>query len=119
LRIGGKMSCIWRYLMSWFSWFTSCCKSCFDWFTCCCCCCKKKIDGEIVLGFGVHEIKIDIPGVPCKVCFDIEDDGCPVCHGDVNKIGIKIGSHGFVIHADIKTNTCLIKWHCEYKGHSC
>jgi len=82
------------------------------------CCCKKRLDGEIVLGFGVHEIQIDIPGVPCKVFFDIEDpiDGCPVCYGDVNKIGINVGDGGFVIHADIRTNTCSIAWRCEYKS---
>ena len=71
----------------------------------------------MVLGYGSHEVEISIPGTPCKVCFDIEDpmDGCCVCHGDVNRIGITLGNGGFVIHADIKTNTCLIDWKCEYK----
>jgi hypothetical protein len=77
-------------------------------------CCKKIISGEIVLGCGSHEIEINIPGQPCKVSFDIEDDGCCVCHGEVNKIGITIGKSGFVIHANINSNTCLIRWHCEY-----
>jgi hypothetical protein len=92
--------CIWRRIMS-----------CFN------CCCRKKMSGEIVLGYGIHEISINIPGVPCKVSFDIEDpaDGCCVCHGDVNKIGISVCGGGFVIHADIKTNTCLVSWKCEYK----
>ncbi len=94
---------LWRWLMSLFG---------------CDCCCRKRVDGEIVLGYGVHEIEIDVPGVPCKVCFEIEDpaDGCPVCHGDVNKISIAVGDSGFVINADIKTNTCLIAWRCDYKS---
>ena len=80
-------------------------------------CCKKHLEGEIALGFGAHEIEIEAPGSPCRVCFDIEDpvDGCCVCHGCQNKIGITMGCHGFVIHADINTNTCLIRWRCEYK----
>lgn len=84
------------------------------------CCCRKKVDGEIVLGHGIHELEIDVPGTPCKVCFDIEDpaDCCPVCHGDVNKINITLGGNGFTINADIKTNTCLIAWRCQYKEQS-
>lgn len=78
-------------------------------------CCKKSLSGEIIVGFGCHEVEIKVPGTPCKVCFDIEDDGCCVCHGSINKISITVGKCGFVIHADINTNTCTIKWHCEYK----
>ena len=78
-------------------------------------CCKKTLSGEIVMGFGCYEIEIKVPGEPCRVCFDIEDDGNCVCHNTVNKIGITVGKYGFVIHANINTNTCSIKWHCEYK----
>ena len=78
-------------------------------------CCKRTLSGEIVLGFGIHEIEIKVPGKPCRVSFDIEDDGCCVCYGAVNKIGITVCKHGFVIHADINTNTCLVRWHCEYR----
>jgi hypothetical protein len=84
-------------------------------FGCCRPCCKKHVSGEIILGFGTHEIEINIPGKPCKVCFDIEDDGVCVCHGSVNKIGITVGRHGFVIHAEINTNTSLVSWNCEYQ----
>jgi hypothetical protein len=79
--------------------------------------CCKKTTGGIILGFGVHEVEIDVLGEPCKVSFEIDDpaDGCCVCHGGVNKIGITIGNNGFIINADIQTNSCLIKWRCEYK----
>lgn len=88
-----------------------------DLFGCSHHCCEKILSGEIVLGFGAHEIEIDVPGKPCRVFFDIEDpiDGCCVCHGNANKIGIIMGRYGFVIHADINSNTCLIGWRCEYK----
>ena len=93
---------IWKWFMNLFN----CCRHH---------CCKKILFGEILLGFGCHEIEFKVPGQPCKVCFDIEDDGCCVCHGAINKINIMVGKCGFVIHADINTNTCLIRWHCEYK----
>jgi len=86
-------------------------------FNCGCHQCCKKISGEIIMGFGCHEIEIKIPGKPCKVCFDIEDDGTCVCQGSVNKIGIVVGHCGFVIHTDIKTNTCSVKWTCEYQEY--
>ena len=86
-------------------------------FNCCHHCCTKKICGEIVLWFGCHEVEIKVPGKPCKVCFDIEDDGTCVCQGSVNKIGIVVGHCGFVIHTDIKTNTCSVKWTCEYQEY--
>lgn len=81
------------------------------------CCCTKSTCGEISLGYGVHEIEIDVDGTPCRVYFSVRDpaEGCCVCHGDVNKIGITIGANGFIIYADIKTNTCSVEWKCEYK----
>jgi hypothetical protein len=81
-------------------------------------CFEKVAKGELLLGYGLHEITINIDGTPCRVCFTVTDpaNGCCVCHGDINKIGITTGSNGFVIYADIKSNTCLIEWKCEYKN---
>ncbi len=75
----------------------------------------KITEGEILLGYGLHEIAITVKGEPCSVYFSIHDpaDGCCVCYGDVNKIGITIGKHGFIIYADIRTNTCLVEWMCK------
>lgn len=78
--------------------------------------CKESASGDILLGFGVHEIAIKVKHKPCKVFISIKDpaDSCAVCHGDVNKIGIVINDHGFIVYADIKTNTCLVEWTCDF-----
>ncbi len=80
-------------------------------------CCCKSTSGEILLGYGVHEVEVDVDGMPCRVYFTVKDpeNGCCVCHNDVNKIGITVGPKGFIIYADIKTNTCSVEWKCEYK----
>lgn len=72
--------------------------------------------GDILLGYGLHEVKVVIDGKPCTVFLSIEDptDGVAVCHGDVNKIGVRILDDGFIIYADIKTNTASIQWTCEF-----
>lgn len=81
---------------------------------------KPKINsssGNIILGYGQHEIVIKTDNIPCKVSLNITQpcDSTPVCHGDINKIGVTILDIGFVLHADIKTNTCCIEWHCDTK----
>lgn len=75
---------------------------------------SQTADGEVVLGYGQHEIKIELDNTPCRVSLSITSpcDATPVCHGDVNKIGVTILDDGFVLYADIKTNTCCIEWEC-------
>ena len=75
----------------------------------------RPASGDIVLGFGQHEIKIEMDGTPCRVTLSLREPchSRPVCHGDVNKIGFTIMDNGFVLYADIKTNTCCIEWHCD------
>jgi hypothetical protein len=76
---------------------------------------KSMSTGDIVLGYGLHEIKIAVEKHPTNIAMSIQDpcDGCPVCHGDINKIGVTILDNGFVIYADIRTNTACIQWACE------
>ena len=78
--------------------------------------CKNTTNGDITLGFGLHEITITVGKRPCKVYFCIKDpcDGTCTCHGDINKLGITITDCGFILYADIKTNTCCIEWSCEF-----
>lgn len=78
--------------------------------------CKKTTSGDIILGCGLHEITIKVCQKPCKVFFCIKDpyECICTCHGDINKIGITITEEGFVLYADIKTNTCLVEWTCEF-----
>ena len=71
-------------------------------------------EGELLLGYGLHEVEIVVEGKPVKVNFSIKDpaDGGCVCQGDVNKIGLTINHTGFILYADIRTNTCLVEWEC-------
>jgi hypothetical protein len=72
--------------------------------------------GDILLGYGLHEVKIITKGKPCTVFLSIEDPtgGIAVCHGNVNKIGVNVLDDGFVLYADIQSNTAFIKWNCEF-----
>ncbi len=76
---------------------------------------RHSASGDIVLGFGQHEINIDMDGKPCRVTLSLKEpcNSTPVCHGDVNKIGFTIRDDGFILYADIRTNTCCIEWHCD------
>ena len=76
---------------------------------------QNSASGEIVVGFGQHEVTINMDKTPCKVSLSITSpcDSTPVCHGDVNKIGVTIQETGFILYADIKTNTCCVNWHCD------
>jgi len=76
---------------------------------------RNSSSGDIVLGFGQHEIVIKMENTPCKVALSLRTpcDGTPVCQGDINKIGVTILENGFILYADIKTNTCCVEWVCE------
>jgi hypothetical protein len=71
--------------------------------------------GEIVLGFGQHEVNIQMDSTPCKVSLSMRTPcaSTPVCHGDINKIGVTILENGFVLYADIRTNSCCVEWVCD------
>lgn len=76
---------------------------------------RHSSSGDIVLGFGQHEVVIKMDSTPCKVALSLKTpcNGTPVCHGDVNKIRVTILENGFVLYADIKTNTCCVEWTCD------
>lgn len=71
--------------------------------------------GDIILGFGQHEVIITLDETPCTVSMSITTpcDATPVCHGSINKIKVTILEVGFILHADIRTNSCCVEWECE------
>lgn len=86
------------------------------------CVCEEKEEtmnrtssGDILLGFGLHEITISLDHKPCTVFLSVQDpaDSMAVCHGGINKIGFTILDDGFILYADIQSNTSFIKWTCE------
>lgn len=76
---------------------------------------RNSSSGDIVLGYGQYEVVIKMDNTPCKVSLSMKlpGDGMPVCQSDINKIGFTILENGFVLYADIKTNTCFVEWNCE------
>lgn len=76
---------------------------------------RNSASGDIVLGYGQHELTIEMDKTPCQVQLSMKSpcDATPVCHADVNKVGVTILDNGFILYADIQTNTCCVTWTCE------
>lgn len=80
----------------------------------------KKVhdtEGDIVLGFGQHELLIECPTQPVQVLLSIHDpcDGIPVCQASgTNEIAFQILNNGFILTADIKTSSACVHWQCNF-----
>ncbi len=75
------------------------------------------IKGEIVLSFGKHELNIDIgANVDAKTIYvNCDDMEVPVCVGAASLISARLmPNNSFNLYADIKSNTCTVKWLIEY-----
>lgn len=75
------------------------------------------VRGHIVLANGQHEIFIQTKDPnPERVYLNCEepDGGMSVCMGDVNLVGSSVTPDGFVLYADIKSDTCIVRWLIEY-----
>jgi hypothetical protein len=72
--------------------------------------------GEIVLSHGHHTLNVPTCARGRRIWLSIDEPthAIPVCYGDINTIGAKITSDGFMICADIKTDTCIVQWFLEY-----
>lgn len=72
---------------------------------------KRYEHGSIVLSHGKHEVEIETKDVPDRVWISFERSGeVPVCHGDVDKIGVHAHDDGFLIYADIHSTSCNLRW---------
>lgn len=66
---------------------------------------------EIFLAAGDHELVIETNYVPTKVWFTFtEQEGIPVCGGNVDKVGITMLPKGFVLTAQIHSDVRGIRW---------
>lgn len=66
---------------------------------------------EIFLASGDHELVVETNYVPTKVWFTFtEQEGIPVCGGNVDKLGITLLPKGFVISAQIHSDVRGIRW---------
>lgn len=81
---------------------------------------RKFIRGEIALGYGKHELNIELPE-HCqitKLYLAIESLGMPVCVGALDSVGATVLSdNSFTIYADIKHNHSTVEYAVltEYK----
>ena len=67
--------------------------------------------GEFYLGSGIHEVEITTRSEPHRVwVYTQSDDTIPVCHGNVDKVGVTVTPTGFVVHAQINSTGALIEW---------
>lgn len=72
--------------------------------------------GEIVLSHGHHTLTVPTRNQGRRIWLSIDEPShsIPVCYGDINTIGANLTDGGFVICADIKTDTCVVQWFLEY-----
>lgn len=66
---------------------------------------------EIFLAAGDYELVIETNYVPTKVWFTFtEQEGIPVCGGNIDKVGITMLPKGFILIAQIHSDVRGIRW---------
>ena len=80
------------------------------------CHCGPNEAGEISLAYGHHEVTVTTKNKPKNVLLSTNNAVCdtPVCQGDINMVGYTLLPDGFVLYADIKSNTSVVSWVVEY-----
>lgn len=72
--------------------------------------------GEIILSHGHNVVNVptNASGKRIWLSIDEHDHAIPVCCGDINVVGAKLTNDGFILCADIKTDTCVVQWFIEF-----
>lgn len=71
--------------------------------------------GSIILQSGNHVVEVRTRREPVSIALSLtESYGMPVCNGDVDKIGYTILPNGFIIYADIVSDTVQIEWNALF-----
>lgn len=71
-------------------------------------CCDEV--GAVVLGYGKQELIVKTKCKPKKVFISCEGHDTPVCQGTLDTAGVQLLDDGFIIFADIRSNTCDVSW---------
>jgi len=76
------------------------------------------ITGSITLAAGEQQVGIpsDLPN-PVRVYLSVEepdDGGITTCLGDLNWVAARLLPNGFLLYADIKSDSCTINYVIEY-----
>lgn len=75
------------------------------------------ITGSITLGPGLQEVQIptEYPN-PTSVFIscDEPDGAITTCIGDLNWVACRVLTQGFVLYANIQSNTCTVNYYVRY-----
>jgi hypothetical protein len=63
---------------------------------------------------GTEAIEVITRKAPSEVWVCLNNAGVPVCHGDIDKFSYSITPTGFILYADIKSNTVQVAWHAIF-----
>ena len=78
-----------------------------------------SVSGTITLAAGTHEIEVrtKLPHPDCVfLCASEPDNAITTCVGDLNWVAARMTSHGFILFANIKSNTCDIDYIVKYNA---
>lgn len=68
-------------------------------------------EGKIFLSSGLHAHKITTKGTPTNVWIGETNAGdIPVCGGDINMYGTTLTEDGFILYADIGSDSVELDW---------
>lgn len=72
---------------------------------------NKFDEGKIFLPVGSHVHKIHTKSRPVSLWFNESVPGhLPVCQGGINMYGFTLADDGFVLYADVKSDSVEIEW---------
>jgi hypothetical protein len=68
----------------------------------------NNIDGCITLNQGNHEITVATDSAPTAVFLSVSPIGTPVCSGNIDMVGYSLLPTGFVLYANIMSNSAEV-----------
>jgi hypothetical protein len=76
-----------------------------------------SVTGSIVLGPGLQEVEIAVP-YPDPVAIFVSatepDDSTTTCIGDLNWVATRLSAEGFILFANITSNSCTVEYIVTY-----
>jgi len=76
-----------------------------------------NLTGSITLGPGEHQITIGTEfGDPSEVFLSVQEpnNGVPTCVGDLNWVAARLTGTGFILFANIKSNSATVHYIIKY-----
>jgi hypothetical protein len=77
------------------------------------CECDSHDEGSISLNQGHHEVAVSTSVVPSVVFLAVSPLGTPVCVGDIDMVGYSLLPDGFILYADIKSNSAEVCYYVQ------